>query len=127
MRIEPTVGRVVHLRLRGADGPTLNASIAGINTDGTINLGFTHESGVHDAIQNVTLIQEGEIAPPHGPYAEWMPFQKGQAQKNEQDIASLVRDEVARQLSQSKPVGSGMGGAGGVAESTEQQKVKPAA
>jgi hypothetical protein len=89
MRIEPTVGRVVWYYPEGADrGPhpgeqPLSAQIAHVNEDGTVNLGVLDSLGVHFSKQNVVLIQDGDERP-DGCFAEWMPYQKGQAAKTEQ-------------------------------------------
>lgn len=87
--IQPTVGRVVWyhaaLALRDPNGQPLAALVAKVIDDRTINLGGFNADGTPFSAQHVTLLQDGdELAQPDGPYAEWMPYQKGQAAKVEQ-------------------------------------------
>jgi hypothetical protein len=80
-RIEPTVGRVV--LFNGGHKQQLAAQIAAVNADGTFNIGYLMPNGSHDNAINVPLVQEGEPKPA-GFYAEWMPYQKGQAAKTDE-------------------------------------------
>lgn len=88
--IEPTIGRIVWFHPH-PDAPNQKlsgqphaAKIAHVNADGTINLGCLNSLGLPYAATNVRLIQEGQVAPIAAAYAEWMPYQKGQAAKTEQ-------------------------------------------
>lgn len=90
--ITPTVGRVVEfidvqrdpLRVRAAQ-------IAGVNDDGTVNLGTLTPEGIAENRTNVPLVQPDESEPPHGAkcYCRWMPYQVGQAAKAEQAEVSV--------------------------------------
>lgn len=84
--ITPTVGRVVLFHPEQPEGDplrTLPGLVCAINEDQTINIAFFNEAGNHDCAQNVLLIQDDDPAPVSGCYAEWMPYQKGQAAKAE--------------------------------------------
>lgn len=83
-KIEPTVGRVVHLRHPAFPGALLAGQIAAANEDGTINVGFLSPSGGHHSALNVQLVQDGDVVADVSLYAEWMPYQKGQAAKTEE-------------------------------------------
>ena len=88
-QIAPSIGRVLHYR---PDNDTTHAAmIAGINEDGRINLGCLDSNGKPYNVQRVYLYQ-GEGERPGGGYAEWMPYQVGQATAlahAEQQLAEL--------------------------------------
>ncbi|MGE0751843.1 MAG: hypothetical protein AB7F39_06720 [Variibacter sp.] len=94
MPIKPTVGRIVWYRPDKNDlliarrpGEPLAAMITGVTDDKTVSLSVFSVNGDGPyAKPNVTLLQDGEPPPADGRsgYAEWMPFQKGQAAKTEQ-------------------------------------------
>lgn len=84
--IKPTIGRRVWYRPGpfGLPGMTnfgdqpLDAGIVYVWGDRCVNLDVTDHAGRHHALTSVTLLQEGD-AVPGGHYAEWMPYQTGQA------------------------------------------------
>lgn len=93
--ITPTIGRRVWFRPSAAliesSGMTvhdkavpLDAGIIYVWNDRLVNLDVTDHAGAHLAITSVPLIHGDE---PAGPmpffYAEWMPYQNGQAKKTE--------------------------------------------
>ncbi len=87
--ITPTVGRVVLFRpgigfagIQMPDGDPLPALISRVWNDRLINIGGFDADGKPFSATSVPLIQDGEPAPT-GFYAEWMPYQKGQAAKTE--------------------------------------------
>jgi hypothetical protein len=82
VRIEPTVGRIVHLRI-GAGATPLAGIISAVNADGTINVGYWTGDARHKGAVDVPLVQDGEPAPKRM-HATWMAYQKGQAAKTEQ-------------------------------------------
>ena len=85
--ITPTVGRVVLYTppyLHEGEDEKHAAQIAKVLPNGTLNLGILSANGNHYARQGVPLIQDGEIKPDGGNYAEWMTYQKGQAAKTEE-------------------------------------------
>jgi hypothetical protein len=102
VRIEPTVGRVVHYYHRDPahDDPETEAQIigpqaallCGVNADGTINVAHFDEQGNCRPATNVLLLQDEDAEPDEETlnWAEWMPFQKGQAQKTE-ELEKAVR------------------------------------
>jgi hypothetical protein len=79
--ITPTVGRVVWFYDQEGHGP-LAAQIAYVHSPSLVNLGYLAVNGESKSATSVTLVQEGEPKP-NGYYAEWMPYQKGQAAKTE--------------------------------------------
>jgi len=86
--IDPTVGRIVHFQPGADDGignTTLAAIVTAVNEDGTINLAVFSANADFERRLNVTLVQEGQEAPTTG-YAQWMPYQLGQAAKTEEVV-----------------------------------------
>lgn len=92
--IPPTVGRVVwfhpHVDTgRDPNGQPLAAIVAKVIDERTINLGVFNADGTISAAQHVPLLQDGDApADADAAYAEWMPFQKGQAAKHETQAAA---------------------------------------
>lgn len=88
MKIIPTVGRMVHYwpdaseHIDRNDEQPLSGQIAGVNSDGTINLQILDCRGCARSRVGVVLIQENDERPLHS-FAEWMAYQKGQAAKTE--------------------------------------------
>lgn len=88
--IQPTVGRVVLFHpgpffqgAKASPGEPLPAMVARVWSDEMINVGGFDANGVPFSATSVKLLKDGE-APPEGQhYAEWMPYQKGQAAKTE--------------------------------------------
>ena len=83
--IEPTIGRVVWYHpvpgeLGYGIGP-LAAIIVRVWSDYCVNLTVFDQNGDPHGKTSVALVQDDE-APMYG-YAEWMPYQKGQADKTE--------------------------------------------
>lgn len=86
--IKPTVGRVVWYRPGNSDGLVaigdhpLAAIIAGVWSDDCVNLAVFDANGIPHSRTSVLLIQEHHPRP-DSRFAEWMPYQKGQAAKHE--------------------------------------------
>lgn len=84
--IKPTIGRVVLVRNRPTSidlsqaEPALVAYVWG---DRCINVGGFNAGGTPFGATSVPLLQDDDIPPTAGLYAEWMPYQKGQAAKTE--------------------------------------------
>lgn len=92
--IKPTVGRKVWYRPSATDMASmetanvsnvpnerqpLDATIVAVWGDRCVNLAiFDIYAKVHER-RSVTLVQEGDAVNPNGGYAEWMPYQLGQA------------------------------------------------
>lgn len=93
--IEPTNGRVVWYHPSADDGLShrgqpLAATVAHVWNDRQVNLTVSDSNGNVFARQRVTLLQDNDV-PGDGAYAEWMPYQKGQAAKTEAlEQAALV-------------------------------------
>lgn len=93
--IPPTVGRVLwfypsehtgeagFVRHSGGGGPYA-AIIAHVWSDSVLNLTVFDANGTPHSRTSVPLIQDGDAAPDHA-FCGWMPFQKGQAIKQESE------------------------------------------
>jgi hypothetical protein len=87
--IKPTVGRMVHYYPAGTDSMAVNGSdplaaiIACVWTDTCVNLAIFDANGIPHQKTSVLLLQYDNPAPDGG-YAEWMPYQKGQAAKTDE-------------------------------------------
>lgn len=81
--ISPTIGRVVWVRNRGHSSQPEAALVTYVHSDRLINVGGFDANGEPFRATSLALVQEGDEVP-SWPYAEWMPFQKGQAAKTEQ-------------------------------------------
>jgi hypothetical protein len=85
--IDPTPGRVVHYRPPGShpsDQPHA-AHIAFVHNARLVNLMIISDDGIAYPGTEIPLLQDGDPVPTgaHRGYAEWMPYQKGQAAKTE--------------------------------------------
>jgi hypothetical protein len=87
--IKPTPGRVVWYWPSDQDptpifkGEALAAHVARVISDREVNLLVIRADGITYGRHNVRLIQEGDARPKEGGFAEWMPYQVGQAKKHE--------------------------------------------
>lgn len=87
--IAPTVGRIVWYRpvagevLPGPGEQPLAAIVTHVLGPERINLTVFDVNGFAHGRKAVLLIQGDTVAPPGAGYAEWMPYQKGQAAKTE--------------------------------------------
>lgn len=78
--IKPTVGRVVWYWPNG-QRPGLQpcaAQVAHVIDDRHINIGWLSPNGAQNSSVNVTLVQEGDVAPVDD-YCTWMPYQQAVA------------------------------------------------
>jgi hypothetical protein len=92
-RITPTVGRVLHFiptadymasRKQAFNHPApLAAVIAYVHSDTMVNLTVWDQNGEQFSVCSVPLVQEGCNMIVGSFYAQWMPYQKGQAAKTE--------------------------------------------
>lgn len=91
--IPPTPGRIVHYHpapgefVQIGDAP-LAAMVVGVLTNDCVNLTVFDANGEPHGLTSVFLHQ-GTAPKPDGCYAEWMPYQLGQAAKTEQLQSSL--------------------------------------
>jgi hypothetical protein len=92
--IPPTVGRKVWLELNGATsiprftsdgiiasvGQPIDATITAVWGDRMINIAGFDAHGAPYTLHSITLLQPGDPIPDYGRiYAQWMPYQVGQA------------------------------------------------
>lgn len=100
MKIIPTVGRMVHYipqnNTARMPGQPCAAVIAAVLDENTINLTAFDANGHPYAVQNVMLYHGDPEAqtPPEVGYAQWMPYQQGQAAKTE-DVTGALTTRVA--------------------------------
>lgn len=96
--IKPTVGRVVWYRDAGSD-PAADphaALVVLVHGDSCVNLVAFNGIGIPYSAQSVLLVQDGDATPDASTaYAEWMPFQKGQAAKAEQAQVAVAGTSTA--------------------------------
>jgi len=111
-RITPTVGRVLHFiptadymagRKLAFGNPTqpLAAVIAYVHSDTMVNLTVWDQNGEQFSVCSVPLVQEGCDMIVGSFYAQWMPYQKGQAAKTELaesalGLATKAFDQLAK-------------------------------
>lgn len=90
--IKPTIGRVVWYtpNIPGTDeklavGSTgvLAAIVVNVWSDTVVNLAVFDANGDQYSRTSVLLIQDDAPKPPQGYYCEWMPYQIGQAAKEQ--------------------------------------------
>lgn len=62
-------------------GQPMAATVVAVWNDRMVNLDVIDHVGVHWFMSSVTLVQPGDTRPTNGHYAEWMPYQVGQANK----------------------------------------------
>lgn len=89
--IHPTPGRIVWFHPNGITLPPnfaysdseqpLAAVIAYVHSDRMVNLSVFDQNGMGYSLADVTLLQDDDATPNGFAYAEWMPYQKGQAAK----------------------------------------------
>lgn len=82
--IKPTIGRVVwyHPLNSNRAADVHAALITKVWNNRCVNLAVFDEAGVPYSRTSVYLLQAGDPVPTHA-YAEWMPYQLGQAAKTE--------------------------------------------
>ncbi len=85
--IKPTIGRVVwyhppFVADSGTNERTLAAIICHVWSDTCVNLAVFSSNGIAENQTSVFLYQ-GDTDRPSSSYAEWMPYQQGQAAKTD--------------------------------------------
>jgi hypothetical protein len=120
--IKPTVGRVV-LYTPPADDPILKdynapfkADVIYVWGDRCVNLDVTYPDGTYRFVSSATLVQEGDSVAEAGRYAQWMPYQVGQAKKHETLALKIEVDTSALDAAIEK--------AGGLATHLGEQGIK---
>jgi hypothetical protein len=86
--IPPTIGRVVWFQpSKAADQPLRDqpyaALVTHVHSDRCINVGGFDANGTPFAACSVRLLQDDDVPSEGGYFAQWMPYQKGQAAKAE--------------------------------------------
>ena len=82
--IKPSIGRVVWFQpAKNPDQPFRDQPHAALVThvwgERMVNLACFNEAGTPYSSTSVTLLQDDDERPETGYFAEWMPYQKGQA------------------------------------------------
>lgn len=97
--ISPTVGRVVLVHgltrrevMRWGDQP-MAGIVAYVHNDRMVNVTVFDHSGASHAVTSVPLLQDDDTSN-GGVYAEWLPYQKGQAAKTEALEAQVAKPHV---------------------------------
>lgn len=94
--ISPSIGRVVWFTPAVGDKSypeskqPCAALVTYVHSDTMVNLAVFDSNGRHHSETSVTLVQDDAGRGANGRYAEWMPFQKGQAAKTEALEAKLA-------------------------------------
>lgn len=101
--IKPTVGRVVLYRPTEEERDDIRhaAIVTMVQHDEMVNLAIFDHNGIPYSCQNVQLVQDDEDECMAGE-CEWMPYQKGQAARNEELEQLLVQSTTP----QDPPAGS---------------------
>lgn len=83
--IQPVNGRVVWFypskAHKESGAQPMAAQVAYVHSDRMVNVGYLDYNGVHQSATSVPLLQDDDAAPA-GHFCEWMPYQKGQAQRS---------------------------------------------
>lgn len=104
-KITPTVGRVVLYRppagVAGEDRPVLAALVAAVHSDECLTLTVCDPNGSTFPARLVYHVDASEAAEPleERDAWEWMPYQLGQAAKNDGDLEEVKRAQVALSVS----------------------------
>ena len=80
--IVPTIGRVVLVH-RGQSDQAEPALVSYVWSERMINVGGFDRNGTPFAYCSLLLLQDDDVEPESGVFAEWMPYQKTQAAKAE--------------------------------------------
>jgi len=91
--IKPTVGRIV---LFWTERPTPGAQpwpaiIAKVYDDTLVDVHVFPPRALTYPVNNVTLVQSGDLRPVAGAFVEWMPYQVGQAARTAAAEAQLAQ------------------------------------
>lgn len=81
--ITPTIGRVVLVRLSPSQRDPFPALVTKVWGDRCVNVAGFNDGGTPFSVSSCRLLQDDDEKPAVGSYAEWMPYQKGQAAKTE--------------------------------------------
>lgn len=111
--INPTNGRQVWFHPNGNypdisyAGQPLAATVVQVWSDHCVNLQVLDANGRAHAVTSVPLLQGDDAAPQGSAYAEWMPYQKGQAAKH--DAKSELPAHVVRMVDEKRQLAQRLG------------------
>lgn len=75
--ISPTIGRIVWVTRRPEPSDQKEpGQVCYVWHDRLINVGGFDRNGQPYAATSVVLLQDGDVPPTYGHYAEWMPYQQ---------------------------------------------------
>lgn len=85
--IHPTIGRVVLVRSTSSQIDPYPALVTKVWSDTFVNVAGFNDGGTQFSHSSCRLLQDDEPRPEVGAFAEWMPYQKAQAEKHAADVA----------------------------------------
>ncbi len=85
--IKPSIGRVVLVH-RGTSNQPEPALVCYVHSDKLINVGGFDCNGMPFSATSLQLLQDDDAPINDKYYAEWMPYQKAQAEKSEGSTAA---------------------------------------
>jgi len=95
--IKPTIGRVVLVN-RGKSDQREPALVSYVHNDRCINVGGFDSNGQPFSLCSLQLLQDDDKPMNPGSFAEWMPYQKGQAAKTE-ELEAQVKASTSNESS----------------------------
>jgi hypothetical protein len=101
--IEPSIGRIVLFRHEGAAPADLPhaAIVIDVASERFVSLACFAPDGTYYHRLNAILLQDDDAPPPEGiGYAEWMPFQKGQAAKYDAAKTDTAAGDIHARLTE---------------------------
>jgi len=81
---------------QGDKSQPCDAGIVYVHSDRLVNLTVADHNGAMHARTSVTLVQEGDPIP-EGGYAQWMPYQVGQAKSTPETTKAFASDTAEPQ------------------------------
>jgi hypothetical protein len=96
--IKPTIGRVVWFTPSKNDaalsgsGQPLAALVTYVHSDRYVNLAVFDANGGHHGRNSAALLQDDDVGNEGGYFAQWMPYQVGQAAKHERTASRSDRE-----------------------------------
>lgn len=83
--IKPTIGRVLWLHRKNSLDPNQPEPVlvCSVHDDTRVNVAGFNSIGAPIAVQHCYLVQDDAPPPMDEPWCEWMPYQIGQAKKEE--------------------------------------------
>ena len=89
--IHPTIGRVILFRGSKSQAEPFPALVCKVHSDRSINVGGFNDTGASFSCVDVPLLQDDDLPPETGYYAEWMPYQK-EAQAKADAVGTAILD-----------------------------------